>query len=112
MCGRNWFLSVTQSPTHSSSRRIVFRKSFTAEERRSATIWATPSPPEQDHQPRADHIEDRQGDEPLPPERHELVVPVPRVCAAEPDIQEQEDRDLEERSEEHTSELQSPYDLV
>src|SRR6266568_9281972 len=99
MCGRNWFLSVTQSPTHSSSRRMVFRKSLTAEERRSATLWATPSPPDQDHQPRADHVEDRQRDEPLPPERHELVVPVPRVGAAEPDVQEQEDRDLEEEPE-------------
>src|SRR6059036_709322 len=73
MCGRNWFLSVTHSPTHSSRSRNVFRKSRRPEERLSTVLCVIRSPQEQHHQPRADDIDDRQGDEPLPPERHELV---------------------------------------
>src|SRR5881296_2231457 len=99
MCGRNWFLSVTHSPTHSSRSRNVFRKSRRPEVRRSSAVSLTTSLPEQHHQPRADDVDHRQGDEPLPSERHELVVAVPGVRATEPDIHEEEDRHLEEEPE-------------
>src|SRR2546428_9007586 len=98
MCGRNWFLSVTQSPTHSSRSRNVFRISFALLVRGASTgrvvaPMTLPSPLhgglDHDHETREDHVCDRQRDEPLPSQGHELVVAVARVRPAEPDVHEQ-----------------------
>src|SRR5882672_5904559 len=102
MCGRNWFLSVTHSPTQSSSRRNVLRNSLRPPVARASLgrVTALIVPPssspgeDQDPEPRADHVDDRQGDEPLPPEGHELIVAVARVGPPEPDVHEQEERHL------------------
>src|SRR6266581_4974082 len=100
MCGRNWFLSVTQRPTHSSSRRKVFSSCLSSLVRGvsigrvTALIVARSSSPGEDQDPesRADNVHDRQRDEPLPSEVHELVAAVARVGPPEPEVQEEEER--------------------
>src|SRR4029453_13629901 len=81
-------LKVRPSPANKSSSKMRSRNPLTA------LIRLPPGQP-QLHPAGQEHVGKRQRDHPLPAQVHELVEAITREGAAKPDVDEEEDEDLE-----------------
>src|SRR6185436_16871070 len=84
---RNRCLKVSPSPAKRSRSMILPKNLF------MALIGVSVSDQELDQSGHR-QIGESHGEQPLPPQLHELVEPVPRKGAAEPDVGEEENEDL------------------
>src|SRR5262245_24037105 len=88
---RRMCLKVNPRPAKRSSSKMRSRNRLTA---LIAVTSLAPGQP-QLHRAGQEHVGERQRDHPLPAQVHELVEAIAREGAAEPDVDEQEDEDLE-----------------
>src|SRR6266850_6309461 len=97
MCGRKWFLMVIHIPAKSSTRKNLLNR---------AARPFKPLPPlrpgssarsllQDEDESCHDDVGERDRQEPLPAEVHELIVPVPGKGPPNPDVQIQNREDLE-----------------
>src|SRR5882724_10432564 len=88
------FLAVIPKPAKRSSSMILSRKRLTAV---MTEPQVTSGAMDQElDQPGDEDVGEGQGDQPLPAQVHQLIEPVAREGAAEPDVGEEEDDDFQE----------------